>query len=195
MENSNSGEEDKMHTASGVTEGLSQDRMEVDNEAVESFRRGGRKGRSVAARLAGKPDGSPAAAQTAQGLPYRSTLPTQEQHRVVISREANEQLEKVVAQLCEGLDVNAISRSDLANYVFLNISKLLSLADFKALRAIHFDERKVLSSILKSAEELPEEIRKAIREHYGLVESAKKKSTRMATELSTEPSVDNSDRD
>jgi hypothetical protein len=115
---------------------------------------------------------------------------TQEQFRVVISREANAQIEKCIVKACQGFDPSALTRTDIANYVFCNLPKLLSDADFKALRALHFDEKRLLSSILKSENELPEEIRKALRDHYGLSEPAKKRALRAAPESPTDAGAD-----
>lgn len=114
---------------------------------------------------------------------------TQEQYRVVITKEANDCLEGAVEKVNRDL-TGAVSRSDLANYVFLNLAKLLSDADLKALRALHFDEKKVLGTILKSDEDLPDELRRALREYYGISESGKKRSLRVAPELSVEKSDD-----
>lgn len=114
-----------------------------------------------------------------------------EQFRVVISREANESLEQCVAKANKGLEGGAVTRTDLAIYIFSNLSKLLTDADYKALRAIHFDEKKVLGSILKSEEELPEDLRRALREHYGIAEPNKKRPLKIAPAASTDTDVDN----
>lgn len=113
-----------------------------------------------------------------------------EQFRVVITPEANAQLEKSVAKACQGFDGGAVTRTDIANYVFCNLAKLLSDADYKALRALHFDEKKVLSTILKSESELPEELRKALREHFGVGEPSKKRALRAMPDLSAEAPSD-----
>jgi hypothetical protein len=115
----------------------------------------------------------------------------QDQFRIVITREANDSLEEAVAKVNKGLEGSAVTRTDLAVYVFTHLSKLLSDADFKALRALHFDEKKVLGAILKSEEDLPEELRRALREHYGIGDLNKKRPARIAPTLSTEVPVDN----
>lgn len=187
----------EMHTALDVIEGKKSHRSGVVNEEVMSFNRGGRNGRSVAARLGGELDSSPAA-QSAQslGTVARKTLHesqgTQEQFRVVIAKEANDCLESIVKKVNHGLEDGAVNRSGIANYVFQNLSRLLTDADLKSLRAQHFDERKALGSILKSNDELPEEVKKALRDYYGISEIGKKRSVRASVELSTEASVDNS---
>jgi hypothetical protein len=108
-----------------------------------------------------------------------------EQFRVVINRESNECLEQIVAKANVGFSGGEITRTDLANYIFGNVLKLLSDADLKSLRALHFDERKVLGTILKSEAALPEEVRRAVRDHYGVPEPAKKRPMRTMTEPST----------
>jgi transcriptional regulator with XRE-family HTH domain len=70
----------------------------------------------------------------------------------------------------EPVDLN---KSDVANYIFCNLGRLLDDFDVKTLRNLHFDERKVLTSLAKNASEenqIPEPLRKALRELYGLTE-------------------------
>lgn len=110
--------------------------------------------------------------------------------RVVISGDANLLLEKTVEQICKGFG-NSISKSDVANYVFMNLNRFISEADVKAIRGMHFDDKKVLSSLLKTDDDLPEELKRAIRAHYGLTDREKKRTSRTPSDLSTEPSVDN----
>lgn len=98
-----------------------------------------------------------------------------EQFRVVISLEANSSLEILLKKVCEGFEAGAVTKSDIANYVFTNLQKFFQEADIKALRTTHFDDKKVLSSILKNEVELPEELKKAIRAHYGITEKEKRK--------------------
>jgi hypothetical protein len=106
--------------------------------------------------------------------------------RVVISKESNDSLEAALSRCSEGFDSGTITKSDVANYVFQNLSKYFSDSDVKALRAAHFDEKKVLGSILRSDDDLPEDLRKAIRAHYGIAEKEKKRSSRSSAEISTE---------
>lgn len=101
-----------------------------------------------------------------------------EQYRVVINGEANEVLESATKSVNDGFSEGMILKSDIANYVFLNLKKYLDESDFKKLRCLHFDDKKVLTSILKNSDEqndLPEEIKKALREHYGIIEKDKKR--------------------
>ncbi|MDY0040540.1 MAG: hypothetical protein RBS57_09535 [Desulforhabdus sp.] len=104
----------------------------------------------------------------------------QEQHRVVISKDGNMALEEAVARCTSDFKLGAISKSDIANYIFLNLTKVFSDSDVKALRAAHFDEKKVLGSILRNDDDLPEELRKAIRAHYGIGEREKKRTAKQS---------------
>jgi hypothetical protein len=97
-----------------------------------------------------------------------------EQFRVVISAEANVALEAVLGTVADGFDAGAITKSDIANFVFMNLQKYLLDSDIKTLRGIHFDEKKVLSSLLKNESELPQDLKNAIRAHYGLMDKEKK---------------------
>ncbi len=104
------------------------------------------------------------------------------QYRVVIGVEANTELERYLGKASEGKEPVDITKSDLANYVFCNLSRFLSESDLKSIRCQHFDERRVLQSLLKQASdgtELPEELRKAIRDHYGLNDREKRKSPKV----------------
>ena len=87
-----------------------------------------------------------------------------------------------------------ITKSDLANFIFQNLENLLSDADYKKIRSLHFDDKKVLNDLLRksdSANDLPEEIKRAIREHYGLAEKDKKRSSKAENDLSPGSAVDN----
>lgn len=170
MNNFNNGE--KGETALGVIEGRESKTSDVVNEEVPVFNRRGRKG----------------AAQAAQSLdPRNSKVSSSSQgevFRVVISKESNEALASAVSRCAEGFDAGTFTKSDIANYISQNVSKFFSDADVKNLRAAHFDEKKMLGSILRTDADLPEELRKAIRAHYGVDE--KEKSSKKTDSL---PSV------
>ncbi len=80
--------------------------------------------------------------------------------------------------LNDGFNTGMITKSDLAMYVFLNLRKLITDSDIKNLQALHFDDRKALSSLLKNTDDiscLPEELKRVLREHYGVSEKDKKR--------------------
>ncbi|MGE3263196.1 MAG: hypothetical protein AB7K68_15555 [Bacteriovoracia bacterium] len=172
MNNFNNGE--KRETALGVIEGRENKTSEVINEEAPVFNRRGRKG----------------AAQKAQSLDPRNSKVNHsslgEVFRVVISKESNEALESAVRRCAEGFDAGEFTKSDIANYIFQNLNKFFSAADVKNLRVAHFDEKKMLGSILRTDADLPEELRKAIRAHYGVDDKEKKKSSKKTDSL---PSV------
>ena len=157
---------EKGETALGVIEGRENKTSEVVNEEAPVFNRRGRKG----------------AAQTAQSLDPRNSKVSHssqgEVFRVVISKESNEALESTLSRCADGFDAGEFTKSDIANYVFQNLSKFFSEADVKNLRAAHFDEKKMLGSILRTDADLPEDLRKAIRAHYGVDDKEKKKSSK-----------------
>lgn len=160
----------EMHTALGIIEDQVARSAQSTNEEVPVSTRRGRKG----------------SAQTALGLDQRnSNAPSanaNEVFRVVISKESNDSLEAVLSRCSEGFDSGSITKSDVANYVFQNLTKLFSDSDVKALRAAHFDEKKVLGSILRNDDDLPEDLRKAIRAHFGIASSERdrKRSTKQS---------------
>ena len=107
------------------------------------------------------------------------------QCRVVITKEANQELENLVDKIKEGNETVEITKSDVANYVFGNLNKVLSEADIKQLKNIYFDERKVLQNLLKQSQdgaELPLEIKKMVRDLYGLGEQSKRKNLKNSSE-------------
>ena len=55
----------------------------------------------------------------------KSELQFKEQFRVVINREANEAIEAFIAEVASGSESSRISKSDVANYVFCRLGKLL----------------------------------------------------------------------
>jgi hypothetical protein len=108
----------------------------------------------------------------------------EDQYRVVIQSEVNAALENLVKRANDGFEGGEISKSDVANYVLLNSWKSFSDADVKTLQALHFDEKKMLRSILKQAgneRDLPEHLKMAIREHYGLPDDSKKRVSKTHT--------------
>jgi hypothetical protein len=112
-----------------------------------------------------------------------------EQFRVVINAEANEALDSILSRANGGFDGGEITRSDAANWIFVGAAKSFSESDIKTLRNLHFDERKLLHAILrKSGEvgEIPEEIKKALRDHFGLNEQSKKRASKVPNEIGVE---------
>lgn len=55
----------------------------------------------------------------------------------------------------------AASKSDIANYVFINLQKYFLDADIKVLRTAHFDDKKVLSLMLRNEDDLPDDLKKS----------------------------------
>ena len=107
------------------------------------------------------------------------------QHRVIITKEANQELETILEKIKDGNIMVEITKSDIANYVFMNLQKVLTDVDVKTLRNIYFDERKVLQGLLKQSTDgvdLPSEIKKMVREYYGLNERDKKRSSKSSSE-------------
>lgn len=122
----------------------------------------------------------------------KSELQAKEQFRVVINREANDALEAFVLDVNSGGDSTQISKSDLANYIFMNLKDLINSGSIDEIRALYFDAKKALEGILKGAtkgKDLPENLRDAILKHCGIKSPMRERRTK---KLSTEV-VDNSD--
>lgn len=114
-----------------------------------------------------------------------------ELHRIVVSKEANVCLEAVVTKVNQDLEDGAVNRTAVANYVFKNIGRLLTEADLKAIKALNFDDKKALGTLLKSEAELPEELKRALREHFGISEGSKKRAARAVPEATAEQNGSN----
>lgn len=134
----NNGE--KREPALGAIEDRESKTSDVVNEEAPVFNRRGRRG----------------AAQTAQSLDPRNSKVNHssqgEVFCVVISKESNEALESSVSRCAEDFDAGEFTKSDIANYIFQNLNKFFSDADVKNLRVAHFDEKKMLDSILRTAD-------------------------------------------
>lgn len=171
----------KGETALDVTEGQNHKTSDVVNEEAPVFNRRGRKG-AIKAVNTNDPKNNKAG----------SSLQV-EVFRVVISKESNEALESALSRCVEEFNSGTITKSDVANYVLQNLSKFFSENDVKNLRAMHFDEKKMLGSILRTDADLPEELAKAIRAHYGISEKEKRRNVRLNSDLSTKTNVDKSE--
>jgi hypothetical protein len=122
---------------------------------------------------------------TKTGMEKGSGTGTGTQYRVVINKESNLELEKLVAKIKVDSETVEVTKSDIANYIFCNLNKVLSEADIKQLKNIYFDERKVLQNLLKQSQdgaELPLEIKKMVRDFYGLTDREKKRNPKNNTE-------------
>lgn len=118
-----------------------------------------------------------------------------DQYRVVLSKETNDVLEGMKERANDRFDGGEITKSDIVSLIVMNYTKIFSDADIKALRNLHFNERKMLKALLRKTgdeADLPDEIKRALREHFGVAEQIKKRSSRNNVELSTVKIVDNS---
>ncbi len=91
--------------------------------------------------------------------------------RVVISLESKSVLESLALSVNRGFVGGEVSTSDVANWLIGKARKGFSKEELGAIRAAHTDERKMLEMILEGsakADDLPEALRKVIRELGGL---------------------------
>lgn len=118
----------------------------------------------------------------------------EEQYRVIINKEVNDLLESLVSRTNDGFEGGEVSKSDVASMLIQNAAKDFDESDIRSLRSRYFDEKKILRALLRKSGddgELPENLKKVIREQFGLAESSKKKSAKASNELSTNKIVDN----
>lgn len=117
----------------------------------------------------------------------------EDQYRVVVSKEVNDALEIAVSRTNADFQGVSVDRSDIATYLLSSAVKNFSETDIKALRSLHFDEKKILRSMLRNTDDeadLPADLKKAIREHYGLTDGPKKRIPKNTNEFSTDKNVD-----
>jgi hypothetical protein len=116
----------------------------------------------------------------------------QEQFRVVINCEAHGALMALVERVNFAFEAGKITKSDLVNWMLTQSTKFVSDSDVKVLRNLHFDEMKILESMLKSADDrrdLPDEIKKALRDYYGLNEGSKKRPSNSSQKVSADQAL------
>ena len=104
----------------------------------------------------------------------------QEQYRVVVNRSSSESLERMLEQVTNGFEAGEVTKSDLTNWLIAKAVEGFGDFEVRTIRHLHFNEKKILASILKNSKtenDLPAELKKAIREHYGLSEPNKKFSS------------------
>jgi hypothetical protein len=110
-------------------------------------------------------------------------------YRVCVSEEAHLLLETLVERCNDDFEGGTVTRSDVANRLIVGAGKIFSDADVKALRNLSFDDRKMLHSLLQRSGkngELPEDIRRVLRELNGVVEQPKKRGVRSQKDLSVD---------
>jgi len=91
--------------------------------------------------------------------------------RVVISLETKGILEWLMDTVNHGFAGGEVGISDVADWLITKSKKGFSREELKEIRAAHTDERKILETILAGsakAEDLPESLRKVIREINGI---------------------------
>lgn len=102
------------------------------------------------------------------------------QYRVVISNDANESLEGIVNLVNSDFNCGEITKSNVAEWVLINLRGSLPKAEIKKIQENYIDEKKLLQDLLKGSTSdganLPAEIRKAVKEHFGFSTKHKKVS-------------------
>lgn len=153
-----------MHTALGVIEDQRQERTDGENEAVQSSKRGGRKG----------------AAQAAQSLDAGATRDgseAQSQSRILISQESNRHLDDLAARVNDGFDAGRVTRPQILSWVLRRFAETAGEDEIQELRAAHFDRIAYFEALLKRAKEtgvLPPELAAAVQPPCAQAHAAKK---------------------
>jgi hypothetical protein len=106
--------------------------------------------------------------ETGKKLAKKQKVDGLEQFRVVVSKAANTALEDLVAKVNGDFVGGKVQKSDVANYVFMRLKNLLADSDIRAIQGECFDDKAALMTLGKSDKDVPDSVRKAIREVYGL---------------------------
>lgn len=105
---------------------------------------------------------------------------TKGQYRVVISKDANESLEGIVNLVNSDFNCGEITKSNVAEWVLSNLKGSLPKNDIKKIQENYIDEKKLLQDLIKGSTndggDLPPEILKAVKEHFGFSTKHKKVS-------------------
>ena len=105
---------------------------------------------------------------------------SKEQFRVVISKEANDSLEKILKLVNSDFNCGEINKSNVAEWILSNLNGTLEKSDIKKIQELYVDEKRMLQDLLKGSttdgKDLPMEIRRALKEHYGFGTKTKKVS-------------------
>ena len=108
----------------------------------------------------------------------KSEKEIQEQVRVVINKEASDALESMLTKVTDGFEAGTITKSDLANWLIMITKESFGDSEVRTLRQLYFDERKILAALLRDSKDqnnIPESLKRAIRDHYGLSDHGKRR--------------------
>ncbi len=105
---------------------------------------------------------------------------TKGQYRVVISKDANKSLEEIVSLVNSDFSCGEITKSNVAEWILSNFNGSIPKADVKKIQESYIDEKKLLQDILKgstnSDSDIPPEISRALKAHFGFSTKQKKVS-------------------
>ncbi len=101
-------------------------------------------------------------------------------YRVVISKEANKSLEEIVDLVNNDFSCGEITKSNVAEWILTSFKGSLPKADIKKIQESYIDEKKLLQDLLKGStntnSDIPPEISKALKAHFGFSSKQKKVS-------------------
>ena len=142
MDNFLDKEREERQAALGVHESTVEVTNKVVDEADSVSKRGGRKGRSNAARLGADQSGDSSVGST--------------QYRILISCEANSAIDELIGKVNSGFDGGKVTRPQLVSWVLCKFGKSIAEADLQEVRAVHFDRIAYFEALLKRAKETGE---------------------------------------
>jgi len=105
--------------------------------------------------------------------------------KITISREAEEKLSEVLAEVNNGFDAGRVNRQQLATWALIRFGQDCTEDMIRSIRADHFDEIALLESILRRGKhtgELPQELKSALRTHLKSTSAPRKQSKKSLTD-------------
>lgn len=118
--------------------------------------------------------------QNLEPTKIKKTNRNKEQFRLVINKAANESLEEIVKIVNSNFSCGEITKSNIAEWILSNLNGSLAKSEIRKIQEFYIDEKKMLQDLLKGSvsqgNELPEEIKKALKEHFGFSTKSKKAS-------------------
>lgn len=102
----------------------------------------------------------------------------EEIQRITISKMVGEALSNLVERVNDGFDGGKVNRSQVANWILLQSTEMVTDVQIKEIRAEHLDEFAFLEALMRKAKKsgkMPTELRSYVSRQLGLDDAPKKR--------------------
>jgi len=103
---------------------------------------------------------------------------SEEIQRITISKMVGEALSNLVERVNDGFDGGKVNRSQVANWILLQSTEMVTDVQIKEIRAEHLDEFAFLEALMRKAKKsgkMPTELRSYVGRQLGLDDAPKKR--------------------